>query len=134
MRKYNAETYLRSEHLLKDGRFISAKVTISEIIEGCPVKRGDKDASVIGLAFNGSDKVLGLNTTNFNLLCWEIGSGKPEDWIGKSVQLVVRLIRNKKLVEPGIRVWPAKPHPNSRVREQMGQEITAEWYGKDEVK
>ena len=132
--KFNDHIYLRSEHLLKGGRFISAKVTISDIIEECPIKRGDKDSQTIGLAFAKSDKILGLNKTNYSLVCWELGEGKPQDWIGKQITLVVRLIRNKKLLEPGIRVWPTTPHPNSRIREQMGTEILDEWYSKQQPK
>jgi hypothetical protein len=128
--KYNGEQYLRAEHLLKDGKYISAKVTIKAVVDDCPIKRGDKDGSTIGIVFEKSDKVFGLNRTNFSLLCWELGEGSPERWIGKQVTLVVRLVRNRKLVEPAIRVWPTKQHPNMRVREQMGDEITEDWYGK----
>jgi len=130
LRKYNGEIYLRAEHLLKQGKYIAAKVTIADIVEDCPIKRGDKDGSTIGLLFEKSDKVLGLNHSNFSLVCWELGEGKPADWIGKSITLCVRLVRNKKLFEPAIRVWPTVPHPNIRVREQMGSEITDEWYTK----
>ena len=128
--KYTDQVYLRAEHLLKGGRYATVKVTIENIIEDCPIKRGDKDASTIGLAFQKSDKILGLNRTNHSLVCWELGEGRPQDWVGKSITLVVRLVRNKKVVEPAIRVWPTKPHPNIRVREQMGTEITEDWYGK----
>jgi hypothetical protein len=126
--KYSGQQYLRAEHLLHGGKYISASVTISAVIDDCPIKKGDKEAQTIGLAFEKSDKVLGLNRTNFSNCCWELGEGKPESWVGKKITLVVRLVRNKSLVEPAIRVWPTKPHPNARVREQMGQEITAEWY------
>jgi hypothetical protein len=129
--KYTDQTYLRAEHLLKNGKYIAAKVTIEDIVEDCPIKRGDKDGQTIGLAFAKSDKILGLNKTNYSLVCWELGEGKPQDWIGKQITLVVRLVRNKKLIEPAIRVWPTMPHSRAQVREQMGIEITDEWYSKN---
>jgi hypothetical protein len=129
--KFHDQTYLRAEHLLKHGKYIAAKVTIENIVEDCPIKRGDKDAFTIGLAFAKSDKILGLNKTNYSLICWELGEGKPQDWIGKQITLVVRLVRNKKLNEPAIRVWPTLPHARAQVREQMGTEITDEWYSKN---
>ena len=132
--KFNDHVYLRAEHLLKAGKFISAKVTIADIIDECPIKRGDKDAQTIGLAFAKSDKILGLNKTNYSLVCWELGEGKPQDWIGKQITLVVRLVRNKKVNEPAIRVWPTTSHPRSQVREQMGTEILDEWYARTEAK
>jgi hypothetical protein len=126
--KFKDHIYLRAEHLLKSGKYIAAKVTIEDIVEDCPIKRGDKDAFTVGLSFAKSDKILGLNKTNYSLICWELGEGRPQDWIGKQVTLAVRLVRNKKVVEPAIRIWPTKPHPNLRVREQMGSEITDNWY------
>jgi hypothetical protein len=128
--KYTNQTYLRAEHLLKGGKYATVKVTIEDIIEDCPIKRGETTSTTIGLAFSKSDKILGLNKTNHSLACWELGEGRPQDWIGKSLVLCVRLVRNKKIVEPAIRIWPTKPHPNARVREQMGSEITEDWYGK----
>jgi hypothetical protein len=125
---YNGQTYLRAEHLLKDGRYRPVKVTISGIVEKCPVKKGDQDGETIGVAFEKSEKILGLNKTNYSLLCWVMGEGNHANWVGKQVTLVVRLIRNKKLFEPAIRVWPDRPHPNARVREQMGEEIKEDWY------
>ena len=84
-----------------------------------------------GLAFVGTDKVLGLNVTNESLICVQTGHGKPDNWIGHKIQLVVRLIddKRKKVEEPAIRVWPSKPIPNGRIRDQMGREIPEEWYG-----
>jgi len=126
--KFNGEQYLRAEHLLRNGKYVAAKVKVCGVIEDCPIKRGDKDGSTIGLRFENSDKVLGLNRTNHSLICWETGEGKPERWVGHTITLVVRLVRNKKLLEPAIRIWPTKQHPNIRVREQLGAEITNDWY------
>lgn len=126
--KYADQQYLRAEHLLHKGRYVAARVTIKDIVTDCPIKKGDKDGFTTGIAFEKSDKVLGLNKTNFSMICWSTGEGKPEAWIGKQITLVVRLVRNRKVIEPGIRVWPDKPMPNSRVREQLGEEITEDWY------
>lgn len=131
MRKYNGETYLRAEHLLRNGRYVAARVTIADIVEDCPIKRGDKDATTTGLAFEKSDKILGLNKTNVSLLCWELGEGKPSDWIGKQITLAVRLVANKKATEPAIRIWPKVMPPNDRIRKFMGSEILEDWYPKE---
>jgi hypothetical protein len=129
--KYNGEQYLRAEHLLRDGKYIAAQVKISGIVEGCPLNNGKE---TMGLAFEKSDKVLGLNKTNYNMLCWELGDGIPQLWVGKSVLLVVRLIWNKKLKlhEPAVRIWPTVKHPNiTRLADFLGIEITDEWYAKN---
>ena len=128
--KFNDHIYLRAEHLLKGGRFIAARVTIADIIEDCPMKRGNRESMRTGLAFVKSDKILGLNATNYSLVCWELGDGRPQDWIGKTITLVVRLVTDNRTrqLQPAIRVWPTKPHPRSAVREQMGSEITDNWY------
>jgi hypothetical protein len=133
-RQFKDEQYLRAEHLLRDGKYQAVTVEIADIVWNCPIKKGDKDTTTIGVAFVGTDKVLGLNRTNDSLICLQTGHGKPESWIGHKIQLVVRLVRNKKVEEPAIRVWPSKPIPNGRIRDQMGREITADWYGKTETK
>ncbi len=130
---YSGQQYLRAEHLMHGGKYIAATVTVSGVIEDCPIKRGDKDGVTTGLAFEKSDKVLGLNRTNYSLCCWETGEGKPELWIGRKIMLVVRLVRNRKLLEPAIRVWPRRVHPCVRVRDQLGEEITAAWYAENSV-
>jgi hypothetical protein len=133
-RQFKDEQYLRAEHLLKDGKYQAVTVEIADVVWNCPIKKGDKDTTTLGVAFVGSDKVLGLNRTNDSLICLQTGHGKPESWIGHKIQLVVRLVRNKKVEEPAIRVWPSKPIPNGRIRDQMGRDITSDWYGKAETK
>lgn len=130
-RTYKDEPYLRAEHLLKDGRYVSCVVEIADVVYECPGKKGNKDKLMKGLAFKGSDKVLGLNVTNESLVSIQTGQGKPENWIGHKIQLVVRLVPNRtnKTDEPAIRIWPSKPVPNGRIRDQMGKEISADWYG-----
>jgi hypothetical protein len=135
-RTYKDEPYLRSEHLLKDGKYQSVIVEIADVVFNCPGKKGEKDKMMKGLAFVGTDKVLGLNVTNESLVCLQTGHGNPEKWIGHKVQLVARLIANKKLKvdEPAIRIWPSKPIPNGRIRDQMGKEIKDDWYGTEKPK
>lgn len=144
-RMYAGERYLRADHLMKAGKFISVKVKIQDVVHGLPAKimgggendeKDDKKGIKLmpGLLFEGREKLLGLNITNEALVCWETGEGNWPGWIGKEVQLVVRLTRawnkQKKAWEdiPCIRVWPRVAHSSGRVRDQMGKEVTEEWY------
>lgn len=142
-RMYKGERYLRADHLMKGGKFIAVKVKISDVIHGLPAKIMGKDASdpdgkgvkfMPGIVFEGKDKTLGLNTTNESNLCWETGEGNWPGWIGKEILLVVRLVKSynaqKRAFEeiPCIRIWPRQPHPNGRVRDQMGVEVPDSWY------
>lgn len=131
-RKYKDEPYLRAEHLLHDGKYVAATVTIADVVYDCPGKSGEKMKLMKGLAFANSEKVFGLNKTNESLVCIQTGHGKPEKWVGCKVQLVVRLVERfigkQKVEEPAIRVWPNKPIPNGRLRDEMGKEITEAWY------
>lgn len=134
-RFYNDEPYLRSEHLLKGGKYNAVSVEIEDIVHDCPGKKGDKDKIMLGLAFKNATKILGLNKTNESLVCIEAGSGNPADWIGKKIMLVVRLIPNKrqKTEEPAIRIWPSCDHKKLRaqVRDNLGQPVPDSWYAKD---
>jgi hypothetical protein len=142
-RMYKGERYLRADHLMKGGKFIAVKVKVSDVVHGLPAKIMGKDADdtdgkgvkmMPGLVFDGKDKVLGLNITNESNLCWETGEGNWPGWIGKEILLVVRLVKsyNKQSRSfeeiPCIRIWPRQPHPNGRVRDQMGVEVPDSWY------
>lgn len=137
-RTYNDEPYLRSEHLLKNGKYHAVSVEIEDIVHDCPGKNGEKDKIMMGLAFKNATKILGLNKTNESLVCIETGSGNPTDWIGKKIMLVVRLIANKrqKTVEPAIRVWPSCDHKKLRaqVRDNLGQPVPDNWYQTEDGK
>jgi hypothetical protein len=126
--KYSGQTYLRSEHLLKNGKYVAAKVTVKDIVTDCPLQKKNGVVLATGLAFEKTDKVLGLCPTNFSQMCWATGEGKEEAWVGKKITLVVRLIKSPKGLIPGIRVWPDKPNPRPQVTDHMGMEITDEWY------
>lgn len=141
-RVHTDEQYLRSEHLMVNGRFAAVTLTIKGVLYDCRLKkmgaqRGD-DATVrrMALEFVETERVLGLNRTNDNLVCHVTGNGSPQLWVGAKIQLVVRLIYDKieKRDIPAIRVWPASPHPRKQVREQMGREVTQEWYDENTVK
>lgn len=129
-RTYKDEPYLRAEHLLRDGKYQSVMVEISDVVYDCPGKKGEKDKLMTGLEFKGKSKILGLNVTNESLVCLQTGQGSPEKWIGHKIQLVVRLIpnRKKKIDEPAIRVWPNKPISNWRIQDQLGKEVDESWY------
>jgi len=129
-RQYKNEPYLRAEHLLVNGRYVATKKKIVDIVYGCPKKKmgSTEMAQMIGLAFPGTDKILGLCATNESLIAWICGDGDPQKWIGREIMLCVRLAGNTK--EPAIRIWPGKgrKHPNNRVSNQMGDEINDSWY------
>lgn len=132
-RTYKDEPYLRSEHLLKEGKYQAVTVEIADVLYECPCKKGNKDGIMKGLAFKGTDKVLGLKPTNESVLCEELGDSRADKWIGKKITLVVRLVRNKNVEEPAIRIWPRRLPSRGQVRDQMGKPITDEWYA-DEAK
>ena len=120
MRPYNNEPYLRSEHLLHDGKYMSPVLEIEAIISNCPmqkfVKRDGKETTVpvdkIGLKFVGKEKILGLNATNEGVCASILGDGNPDKWVGKKVRLEVRSIHSagggKGESEPAIRIMPSK--------------------------
>ena len=118
MKPYNNEPYLRSEHLLHNGKHGSPVLEIEEIISGCPmqkfVKKNGKESTVevqkLALKFAGKEKILGLNATNEGICASLLGDGNPEKWIGKKVRLEVRSIHSagggKGENEPAIRIMP----------------------------
>ena len=71
-RMYAGERYLRADHMMKGGKFIAVKVKISDVVHGLPAKIMGKDGDdpskgtkfMPGLAFEGKEKLFGLNTTN----------------------------------------------------------------------
>jgi len=141
-RVYKSDQYLRSEHLLRDGKYVAVNWTIKDVVYDCPKKKmgkekGDSDggmAKMTGIEFNESNgKVLGLNVTNESMVCWVTGQGTPSQWVGHKIMLVVRLIKNrqKNVMEPAIRVWydrAKKPPPNMRTVQMLGDPVDDEWY------
>ena len=136
-RVYANERYIRSEHLLHGGRFVAVTWTIKEVVYDCPAKRmgakagEDATSKMPGIEFNEAPGyLLGLCKTNESMLCMVTGEGHPAKWSGKKVQLVVRLIRDRKTKTdiPAIRVWSEHPIHLGRVMDQMGRRVDDEWY------
>jgi len=66
------------------------------------------------LAFNGTEKVLGLNRTNANRLAELIGSDDSDDWVGASIKLFVEQVTFQNKVVPAIRIFPELPNQNGQ--------------------
>ncbi len=105
--KYANEEYLRAEHLLKDGRYLSCSLEVESVVEGCPLQRKLKPSQGYGLRFKGKGKILGLGATNFSLMCAVAGDSDPSTWAGKVVRLEVRRVRAQTGgTQPAIRIIP----------------------------
>lgn len=136
-RTYQNERYLRSEHLMSGGKYLSVTWTIKDVVFDCPAKRmgaqkGEESTSKMpGIEFvEAPGYVLGLCKTNESMLCMVTGEGHPSKWIGKKIQIVVRLIADRKTKTdiPALRIWTDKPIYLGRVRDQMGRKVDSEWY------
>ena len=119
--------FLYADDLIRDGRWIEAKLTIANHIVGGTLTgadgtRVDKDA----ISFEKTDKILVLNRTNTRLIRIATGNSKPEGWIGKSI--VVYPVRIKAFGEDNlaairVRAGDGKPVPKG-VRKFMGTDLT----------
>ncbi len=101
--------FLRALDLLKGGKIVSPKVTIQTFFEPNHFRSAatqeliDKPA----VKFSGSDKILVLNKTNAAIIHFNSGFSpeEGENWIGRVIQLEVRLVRGKQgKISPGIRI------------------------------
>ena len=136
-RIYKNERYLRSEHLLAGGKFVSVMWTIKDIIWDCPAKRmgakaGEEATSKMpAIEFEEAPGYcLGLCKTNESLASIATGEGHPAKWRGKKIQLVVRIIADRKTKTdiPCIRIWPSAAVKLGRLLEQMGRKIEDDFY------
>ena len=136
-RIYAKERYLRSEHLFHGGKFVAVSWTIKEVVHNCTFKvmgaKAGDDATAYGpgLEFvEAPGYVFGMNRTNESMLCMVTGEGNPSKWVGKKIQLVVRLIRDRKTKSdiPALRIWSDHAIHLGRVMEQMGRKVDEEWY------
>jgi hypothetical protein len=136
-RIYAKERYLRSEHLFHGGKFVAVTWTIKEVVHNCTFKvmgaKAGDDATAYGpgLEFiEAPGYVFGMNRTNESMLCMVTGEGSPSKWAGKKIQLVVRLIRDRKTKSdiPALRIWSDHAIHLGRVMEQMGRKVDDEWY------
>lgn len=122
MDKYTNEPFLRSEHLLRDGNYVSPTVEVEAILTDVPLMRKKKAYNGIALKFAKSDKVLGLGITNESLMNVICGDSQPEKWVGKKVKLEVREVNNANGgTEPAIRIMPpAGTKMRSGLARQLG--------------
>lgn len=136
-RIYAKERYLRSEHLFHAGKFVAVTWTIKEVVFNCTFKvmgaKAGDDATAYGpgLEFvEAPGYVFGMNRTNESMLCMVTGEGNPSKWVGRKIQLVVRLIRDRKTKTdiPALRIWSDHAIHLGRVMEQMGRKVDDEWY------
>ena len=119
--------FLYADDLLKDGKWVEARLTISRHVPGGTLTGADKstvDADAIG--FDGTDKLLVLNKTNTRLLKIATGSSKPAGWIGKTVALYpvsINAFGQQNLPCIRVRVADGQPTPFG-VRKFLGRDLT----------
>lgn len=70
---------------------------------------GNGPKKQVVLAFNGTDKVLGLNRTNANRLAELIGSDDSDDWVGATIRLFVEQVAFQNKTVPAVRIFPELP-------------------------
>ncbi len=104
---YTNEPFLRSEHLMRGGDYLSPKLKVAGVISEVPLMRKNKAFKGIALAFEGQEKVLGLGVTNESLMAVVTGESNSAKWIGATVTLEVREVNNASGgTEPAIRIMP----------------------------
>lgn len=110
LQRWNNEDYLRSEDMLREGKYIPRTLKIEAVIEGCPLTRRLKKVEGLALKFAGANKILGLGLTNEALVKAITGDARPEKWIGCEVTLAVRRVRSATGGDgqPAIRIMPPK--------------------------
>ena len=112
MREMFEGNFLKAEDLMSSGPIT---VTISDIV--AQNKEKDAKGKLINrpiMSFKGAKKRFIVGKTNLKLIRLDYG-GKPSEWIGKTIVLGIRYLREafgQKNV-PCIRVVPKKPIPYS---------------------
>jgi len=122
---YTNEPFLRSEHLMRGGDYVSPKLKVSGVLTDVPLMRKNKTYKGIAVAFEGQDKVLGLGATNESLMAVVTGDSSQSKWIGAMVTLEVREVNSAAGgTEPAIRVMPlAGTKMRSGLVRQLGKAI-----------
>lgn len=119
-------SYLYAEDLLHGGKYHTAVVTISEVIEPNTVRAANGrliDRYIVG--FEGKEKRLVLCKTN-KRLCVIVTGEQPEKWVGQRITLQVRIVKAFGSEVPAIRVLPPEGTLISKaIVEHMGRK--AEW-------
>jgi len=127
MTTYTNETFLRSEHLLRDGKYVSPKLTVKAVLSCVPLMRKNKAYQGIALVFEKQEKVLGLGATNESLMAVATGESSFEKWIGQAIVLEVREVNSAGGgTEPAIRIRPPDGvKMRSGLTKQLGKRIEA---------
>jgi hypothetical protein len=102
--------WLKAEHLVKDGKSLAKRVTITAI-EDTSFKDGEHEKRQRAISFAESDKKLGLNPTNWNTLAVISGQdpeGDPDDdlFVGLKVEVFRTLVQFKDKMVPAVRIRP----------------------------
>ena len=121
--------FLYADDLLRDGRWIEAKLVIASHIPANTLRGADnspveKDA----IGFEKTDKLLVLNRTNTRLIRIATGNSKPDGWIGKSIVVYpvrINAFGESNLAAIRVRAGDGKPVPKG-VRKFMGVDLTTE--------
>ena len=104
---YQNEPFMRSEHLLRGGKYASPTCKVSAVLNGVPLMRKNKSYQGMALQFEGQTKVLGLGATNESIMAVVAGDSNPQAWIGVAVKLEVREVNSAGGgTEPAIRIIP----------------------------
>jgi hypothetical protein len=122
---YTNEPFMRSEHLLRGGKYASPTCKVSAVLTGVPLMRKNKSYQGIALQFEGQTKVLGLGVTNESIMAVVAGDSNPQAWIGVAVKIEVREVNSASGgTEPAIRIIPpAGTKMRSGLVRQLGKKI-----------
>ena len=127
IKAYTNEPFLKSEHLKRDGNYVTPKLNVTGVLTGVPMVRKGKEYFGVALVFSGQEKVLGLNATNEGLMAVLAGDSRPEKWVGHSVTLEAREVNSqgvKGATEHGIRIrTPEGTKLRSGLRNHLGKAI-----------
>jgi hypothetical protein len=125
---YGSE-YLYSEDLLHKQTYVTADVTIEEVIQpGTLTTKDKRKIDKWSLRFVGKSKILVLCKTNASILHHVIGDAPGPSWVGKSIKLQVRVVEAFGAQVTAIRVIPPT---GCMIRKSLIQRLgtKAEWRG-----
>lgn len=106
-----SDIYTTNSNFLKHADLKGQKVSIT--IKSAEVGEvGDKKQVVLG--FKESDKVLGLNKTNANMIAFLTGTEDYTNWIGTRIT-----------IKPSMTEYQGKPTPCIRVADELPQQKKA---------
>jgi hypothetical protein len=118
---YTNEPFLRSEHLMRGGDYLSPKLKVAKVLTDVPLMRKNKSFKGLAIAFEGQEKVLGLGVTNESLMAVVSGDSSPAKWVGMTVTLEVREVNSAQGgTEPAIRIMP---EPGTKMRSGLVRQL-----------